>query len=778
MAIHAGSVEARDGDYFGPPLNRVARLLGIGHGGQVLLSGAAADLAAGSLPEGVHVSSLGRHRLRDLEGTEHVYQLHAPDLRAEFPALRSLEEFPNNLPIQLTSFIGRDQELVQLRSAVETTRLLSLVGTGGVGKSRLALQLSTELLSRFTDGVWLVDLSLVRESDAVAAETASTLAVRASPSRTVTESIAAAISNKRMLLIFDGCEHVLGAVATLADAVLHACPNTTIIVTSRQALDIGGELVYNVDTLDLDAAVKLFAERATAASSRFSITPQNQVTIADICRRLDGIPLALELAAPKTGVLSPKQLLEKLDERFRLLTRTGGNRLPRQQTLRALIDWSFDLLGEHERTLLRRMSVFAGGCTLAAAAAVCSDAHIDDWEVFELLSSLVSKSLILMEPHGEGQRYRMLNSIREYGREQLASAGENESITAGHAGYYAALAHDVRPLVEALEDVQWQQTLAPELDNVRALLDWTVFGDHDAAPGLNLLADLEWPELITTPQECIRWFDAALDQLDALDDPLAKARIWRHYVRLEWLIGRPNAQVEKHAIAAIAAARAAGDASEIAHALANLGNCYRDAGRFDEAEALYAQAFDEPDALSPLTRNSVLRNWAISHLQSGNLELARRRFTEVSRLERLGSEAHASALLNLGELEFAVGDLNAAKAAAKQAREVFAELNAAPLGLAVCNLAAYAIALDELDEAREYLQEALDILKQSGTRWMVTALEHHALFAGLLEDYERAALLAGFTEAHYATHGDSRQHTERQGYDRLQRLLANVYDAA
>ncbi len=430
MAIHAGSVEARDGDYFGRPLNRVARLLHIGHGGQVLLSGAAADLTSGELPADVRLIDLGRHWLKDLEGVEHVYQLLAPDLRAEFPPLRSLEAFPNNLPLQLTSFVDRQDDLDRLRAQLETTRLLSLVGTGGVGKTRLALQLAAESLNRFPDGVRLIDLSLTASADAVAAEAASILSVRASAGQSVADSIAAAIHERRVLLIFDGCEHVLAATAALVDAIVHACPNASIIVTSRQALGVGGEVVYNVGTLPVPpentdsataalgfSAAKLFAERASAASSRFSLTDANAGLVADICRRLDGIPLAIELAAAKTAVLSIKQLSEKLDERFRLLSQTSSNRLPRQQTLRALINWSFDLLDEQERAVFRRLSIFAGGWTLQAAAAVCTDDDIDEWEVLELLSALVSKSLVVVEPLGDDQRYRMLNSIRDYARE-------------------------------------------------------------------------------------------------------------------------------------------------------------------------------------------------------------------------------------------------------------------------------------------------------------------------------------------------------------------------
>ncbi|MGZ3551993.1 MAG: adenylate/guanylate cyclase domain-containing protein [Vulcanimicrobiaceae bacterium] len=789
MAIHAGSVEERDGDYFGRALNKVARLLGIGHGGQVLLSGAAADLISGDLPADVQLAHAGQHRLKDLEGVEHVYQLLAPDLRDDFPPLRSLEEFPNNLPLQLTSFIGRQDDLKRLRKHLETTRLLSLVGTGGVGKTRLTLRLAAESLNRFPDGVWLVDLSLIANADAVAAEAASILSVRASATQSVTESITAAIRDKRMLLILDGCERVLAPIAALVDAILHSCPNASIVVTSRQALDVGGEIVYNVGTLAVPpegtecatpalgySAVKLFVDRSSAASSRFRLTDENAAIVAHVCRRLDGIPLALELAAAKTAVLSLKQLSEKLDERFRLLSQTTSNRLPRQQTLRALIDWSFDLLSERERALFRRLSVFAGGWTLQAAAAVCTDEEIDEWEVFELLSALVAKSLVAVEPCGDDQRYRMLDSIREYSLERLAEANEAGNIYGKHAKYYTDLVCDLAPLVEALEDVQWQNALAPEIDNIRAALDWTIFRGNDSDAGLSLLAQFEWPELVTTPQEAVRWFDAAV-KLAGAGDEVTKARVLRHYVRLEWLVGRPIAQREKTAMDAVAAARASSNPDEIAQALANVGICYRDAGRFDDAEPLFSEAYKTPQALSPITTNAVLRNWAIANLQRGDAETARKRFTEVAHLERPGSEAHASALLNLGELEFAVGNVEAARTAARKARETLARLNTAPLALVVCNLAAYAMAVDDLDEARELLREALRLLKQSGARWMITALEHHAVLAGLIGDYERAAALLGFTDAHY-TNNDTRQRTEQHGYERLMRLLERIYDRA
>ncbi len=323
--------------------------------------------------------------------------------------------------------------------------------------------------------------------------------------------------------------------------------------------------------------------------------------------------------------------------------------------------------------------------------------------------------------------------------------------------------------------MRWQQQLAPEIGNIRAALDWAIFQRNDPGAGLRLLAQLEWPELVSTPQEAVRWFDAAAALADDSVDEVARAQVLRHLVRLEWLVGRTLAHREKTAMRALEAARHSSDPNETARSLANLAGCYRDARRFDEAEELFSQAYRTPHALRTISANHVLRNWAVKDLQHGDVDSARRRFTAVAQSERPGSEAHASALLNLGELEFALGNVEAARTAAAKARETLAELNAAPLALVVCNLAAYAMAADDLADARDLLREALQLLKKSGARWMIPALEHHALLGGLVGDYERAAALLGFTDAHYASN-DTRERTERHGYERLIRLLSNIYD--
>ena len=790
-AVHTGTADERDGDYFGPAVNRVARLLAIGHGGQVLVSSVTAAMVHGDLPAQATLDDLGEHRLKDLTRPERVYELRAPGLPTGFPPLRSLSGLTTNLPLQLTSFVGRETEIAEVAALARTNRLVTLVGSGGVGKTRTALYVAAHLLEGTSDGVWLVELAPLASGDHIASVAARALDVTLPADGEPLQALVAALQSKRALIVFDNCEHLLEPVATVVAALLNGCPNVNVLASSREALDIAGERVYRLPSLDVpnesdleglhaaDAmswpAIGLFVERASAANAEFALTDENMPAVAEVCRRLDGIPLAIELAASRMAVLGVKQLSEKLNERFRVLT--GGSRslLPRQQTLRALIDWSYDLLSEPERAVLRRLSVFSGGWTLAAAAAACADDDLDEWQVFDLLAALVSKSLVVVESIGDDRRYELLNSIREYARERLGASNEAPDIAAKHARYYAALLGELASLVEALEDERWQGAVVPEIDNVRTALDWTIVRDNDRETGLTLLSHIEWPELVTTPHEAVNWFDAAARGANTSEGGVTSARVWRHLARLQWLVGRPMSQRERTATDALAAARASSDPNEIAHALANVAIYHRDAERFGDAEPLFVEAYRNVAGLSRLTANAILRNWAISNLQSGDVDGARRRFTEVAERERPGSEAHASALLNLGELEFALGNVDAARTAAREARATYARLGAAPLELAVCNLAAYAMAVDDLREARDRLREAAALMKRSGTRWRVTALEHHAVLAGFLGDTERAATLLGFTDVHYAGE-NTRQRTERHGYDRLIRLLAQTYE--
>ena len=389
MALHTGVTEERGDDYVGPALNRVARLLSAGCGGQVLLTQVTSELVWDELPPGASLLDLGEHRLKDLVRPEHVYQLAAPDLPSDFPPLKSLDAFPNNLPIQLTSFIGRETEMVDLKLllTVDQARLVTLTGSGGTGKTRLALQVAADLLETFKDGVWLVELAQLADPVLIPQTVAAALGVREVPGKSIAAGLIDYLRSRHLLLILDNCEHVIEASARLAGTLLQACPNLFILATSREILGAAGEVPFRVPSLSVPdlrhlpsyekltqyEAVSLFLERAGQALPGFTLTAANAPAIARICSRLDGIPLAIELAAARVRLLSVEQIAARLDDSFRLLTGGARTVLPRHQTLKALIDWSYNLLSEAERTLLLRLSVFAGGWTLEAAEEIVKD---------------------------------------------------------------------------------------------------------------------------------------------------------------------------------------------------------------------------------------------------------------------------------------------------------------------------------------------------------------------------------------------------------------------
>ncbi|MBD5657508.1 MAG: adenylate/guanylate cyclase domain-containing protein, partial [Candidatus Eremiobacteraeota bacterium] len=392
-AIHTGTADERDGDYFGPTVNRVARLLAIGHGGQILVSGSSAELLFEAQSR-ESLRELGEHRLKDLARPERVYQLLAPDLDDEFPPLNSLSTLPNNLPAATTSFVGRETELVEIAASLAKQRLVTLIGSGGIGKTRTSLQVAANVLDTFRDGVWFVELASLADGALIPPAIAAAIGVVLSPTGDALESLAGALDSKNVLLIFDNCEHLVEPTGRVVATLLRDCKKLKVLASSRQGLGIAGETTYRMPSLRvpgdaggttiaaIDAtrypALALFVDRARAAHRSFVLDDANVHAVADVCRRLDGIPLAIELAAVRVKILSPRQLRDRLDERFRMLT--GGSRdlLPRQQTLRALIDWSYDLLDKRERMVFRRLSIFVDGFTVEAVGPVVADADIDE----------------------------------------------------------------------------------------------------------------------------------------------------------------------------------------------------------------------------------------------------------------------------------------------------------------------------------------------------------------------------------------------------------------
>lgn len=773
MALHAGFAQLREGDYHGPTLNRVARLAAIGYGGQTLISGSAAELLRDSVPDGAELRDLGAHRLKDLARPERVYQLCVPDLADAFPPLRSIGYLPNNLPQQLTSFVGRSSLLSELKLLLQEHRLITLVGPGGAGKTRCAIQTGGDLLDGFFDGVWLVELAPISDPALVVQSIAQLLNVRAVRGEELLQTLVTELSQRRMLLLLDNCEHVLAEARRIVVAIAEGCPGVRILATSREQLGVSGERVARMPSLEAVEAVELFVDRARAADDRFTLTVDNEPIVREVCRRLDGIPLAVELAAARVRILSPKQLNERLDERFRVLT-GGTSVLQRHQTLRATIDWSFELLDERSRAIFARLAIFAGGWTLDAAVAACAD-RADEWEVLDALTSLVDKSLVSVETDGEERRYDMLVSIREYAGERLTEAGQREPTAARHADFFAGFVEALAPMVQALEDVQWRTRFLTERDNVRGAIDWAIVRKRDLKTGMRLLSQIEWPELIADPQDALRWYDAAVEDEEVSADDLVLAQLLRHRLYLEWLAGRSIPQREVTAGSALAAAQRSGDPNEVAYAQANLAATHAAGGRFHEAQEAFARAYSRPERLTRITLNAVLRMWAVSCLQSGDVAAARERFSQVARLERPGSEAHASALLNLGELEYAAGNVDAARTCAAQALEAYAAMQSIYTVLVRTNLAAYAMDAGDLAEARAHLREALELQSRSGSGWLAGVIEAHALLAALGADCERAVLLVGFSDALYRARGEVRQHTERRGYERLMELLAAAY---
>jgi predicted ATPase/class 3 adenylate cyclase len=488
MALHTGEADLRGGDYYGSAANRCARLRALAHGGQTLLSSATAQLARDVLPEGACLRDLGLHRLRDLERPENVFQLVIPGLPADFPPLKSLEAFPNNLPIQLTSFVGREREMAEVKRLLTTTHLLTLTGAGGAGKTRLSLQAAADLLESYPDGAWLVELASLSDPALVDQSVASALGVKEEPGLTLLTTLTNYLRTRHLLLILDNCEHLIGTCAQVAETLLRACPGLKILATSREALGISGETAWRVPSLSLPdpkhlpagadlssaltmyEAVRLFIDRAVAVQPTFAVTNRNAPAVAQICHRLDGIPLAIELAAARVKVLSVEQIAARLDDRFRLLT--GGSRtaLPRQQTLRTLIDWSYDLLSDGERALLRRLSAFAGGWTLDAAEAACVGDGIEAYEVLDLLTQLANKSLVVVE--SEEARYRLLETIRHYARDKLMESGEAGAVRGRHLDFFLNLAEEAEPELIGADQAVWLNRLEVEHDNMRAALEW------------------------------------------------------------------------------------------------------------------------------------------------------------------------------------------------------------------------------------------------------------------------------------------------------------------
>jgi predicted ATPase/class 3 adenylate cyclase len=671
--LHAGVAEERDSDYFGGTVNRAARIMAAAHGGQVLLSQAVVNLARERFPVGTDVLHLGRVRLRDLAAPEDVWQLLHTDLPRTFPALRSLDSAPNNLPQQLTSFIGREKEIAEAKQLLSATRLLTLTGSGGCGKTRLGLQLAADSLERFPDGAWVVELAPLSDPGLVPRTAATVLGLEEQPGKAITATLIEHLADRHLLMVLDNCEHLLDACAMLADSLVRRCPLLTILASSREALGIAGEQTYRVPSLSLPdpkemhtpgsivpfEALQLFVDRCLNVRADFQVTNENAATLVSICHRLDGIPLAIELAAARMRSLSLEEINRRLDHRFRLLT--GGSRtaLPRPQTLRSLIDWSYDLVQDPEKLLLQRLSVFAGGWTLDAAERICAGDHIEDGEVLDLLTSLIDKSLVSIEQSDTRLRYKLLETVRQYARERLVESGGAEAIRECHRDYFLALAEKADKKLLGVEQADWLRRLEEEHDNLRSALEWS-HGEARAQEDLRLCGALHrfWHTrgfLVEGRQWCARILakgapaEPTLEYAKALN--AAGSLAWH---QTDFVAARPLLEQS------LALSRVLDDRWGLARTLNNLGCLAIEQGDYPAAQTLFQESLALWRELGDRrSAAGLLGNLAMVAHECGDLVAARDLSQESLALSREVQDQGrvADALNTLGNIACDQGDL-------------------------------------------------------------------------------------------------------------------------
>jgi predicted ATPase/class 3 adenylate cyclase len=553
IGLHTGEPWVADEGYTGIDVHRAARIANVGHGGQVLLSETTAALVIDELPEGVSLLDLGRHRLKDVRRTEQIRQLVIEGLPVEFPPLKSLEALPSstpgekrrhNLPAELTPFIGRETELVEIGDLLRnpSIRLLTLVGVGGMGKTRLSLHVATKMVEVFPDGVWLVEFAKLRDPELVPQHAAAVLGVsaqEAAEDRDVGDVLTSYLRDKKLLMLLDNCEHLIEACAGLAENLLKECPEVQLLATSRENLGIPGEKSFVVPSMDVPPetslpqeletyeATRFFIDRAVAALPMFQPTSDNSASIVNICRRLDGVPLAIELAAARVKILAPEQIADLLQDRFRLLTGGPRTALERHQTLRATMEWSYGLLTEPEKSLLTRLSVFAGGWTLEDAEGLIKDDLGTTIEILDLLSNLVDKSLVVVEHKRGLARYGMLETVRQFSAELLTASGDADEFRRRHVNLFIKLAEEADPKLRGADQLEWLEILEDEHVNLRAALGWSIASDrvNDAA---RLVGALGWFWFVRGYwEDAWRWLTMSLDMTTNAEPRLHAKAIYR-----------------------------------------------------------------------------------------------------------------------------------------------------------------------------------------------------------------------------------------------------------
>jgi predicted ATPase/class 3 adenylate cyclase len=769
MAIAAGEADERSGDYFGTPVNRVARLLSAGRGGQILVSGDAADLLTGSLPAGITLRNLGTIPLRDLKEPERVFQAVAAGLRSDFKTLRALETPRNNLPLQTTSFVGRQQDVLRIERLLETEALVTVVGAGGMGKTRLALEAAASVLNDRKDGTWFVDLAPIFDETLVISVFLSVLGVDQAKDAAPLDVLLKHLDERESLLVLDNCEHLIGEVARVVVALIRRCPHVTVLATSREPLNVSGEHVYQMSGLTLDSAAQLFNERARAASQDF-LPEKNARFVEEICRRLDGIALAIELAAARVRTIP----IQKLAEHLELRVLAGGrDRQPRQQTMHALIDWSYNLLTPQEQDFLRRCAPCMGGFTLESAIAFCGT---DDTSIIDLVSSLVDKSLFVADIHEAGPRYRLLEPIRQFAREKLEQIGETKGALERHAQVYAAIARDGYEEWDTNPGRDWLARLENELANFRAALSWTIGEANDLVLGATIAGNTAPVFMrLSLLSEGTQWCERVLGAGLALP-PEIEARL-RYTLSMLYNNQGATKSALAQTLEAATLYRYAGGGRGLARALSQVANQYAREEGFDASRAAATEAL----ALARETGDrrllaDVLRRSARSFLSDG-AERVRGIYVESVDIYRsLGrNDETARALTWLGLFEAELGNYDEAAKRLMEAKP-FAddELVASVAG----EVAAIYLATGDRANAEPAAREALALAAKFRQPMETLFAISYVAALGAERDASEAAVLIGYAEERLRASG-----WQRVAYDiaivkgledALKRLLADT----
>lgn len=742
MALHTGMVESHGEDYSGASLNRLSRLLSIGYGGQILLSASTQELTRDHLPPQSDLRDLGEVRLRDLARPERVFQLLHTNLPADFPPLRSCDplDCPNNLPRQVTSLIGREREIAEVMDLLQTCRLVTLTGVGGCGKTRLALQVASASLDAFPDGVWCVEFASLTGPGLIPQAVAQILKVSEEAGKSLMQSLTDRVQAKKMLLVLDNCEHLLTGVVAFVDSLLHTAPYIHLLLTSREALTIAGESIYRVPSLSLPdpstvytpecllefEAVRLFIARACAVASAFTVTPTNAPALTAICLRLDGIPLALELAAARVRSMPLEQIAARLDDRFQLLTGGSKTALPRQQTLRALMDWSFCLLTAAEQDLFCRLSVFVGGWTLEASEAICSGDGLMEWEILDLLASLVDKSLVTYAESEGVFRYRLLETVRQYAGDRWAKRTGEETLRLRHRDYYLPLAKQSLP--QGKDATHHLILLEAEHDNMRAALSASF---HDPESVEQMLESLK---PITVYRRLRGYYSEARDSLQAALEAEGK--------------GRTAARVS-----ALGAA-----------VLTNMALGHYDQARRQSEESLAIQReLDEPLKLA-----SALMNHSNLLIETGQFREGRRVLEEGLEIHRKHGGSGVGFYGNLGNALIYLGEYEQAEVLIEKhlmlcRQEGMQEWEA----VGIYNLGLIALARADYTRSHMYMMQSMEIRRELNDRTgLLSALFGLSLLSAACRQPEHACHLLGAHDAWNSHIGARQAPADQPTYDR------------